>query len=380
MDFQPLILPQTKTMITLKRLLHKGQAIVAIQDARGKGEDLAIRAFEGRRYSVTHGCWYIPDEPGRVKLLEERLAQFGPVRWATEKVKAQVPMVAVPESFRELLLMKRYSPRTAGHYVIQFRKFLEYIHPVEAADFGEQEVQRYLLHLVDELKVSVSTQNQAINAIKFYLERVKKGPRKEYFIDRPFKPQQLPTVLSPEEVVRLLAQVKNVKHQCMVQLLYSAGLRLSELLNLECADIDVSRKMIVVRGGKGAKDRMTLLSHTLLQTLQGYRAQYRPQRWLFEGPGGGQYSARSVGNIVHQAAKGAGIDKRVSPHTLRHSFATHLLEAGTDIRYIQSLLGHNSSKTTERYTHVTRKGFERLVSPLDLLYSKGKSGENGSNH
>jgi integrase/recombinase XerD len=150
-------------------------------------------------------------------------------------------------------------------------------------------------------------------------------------------------------------------------LLYSSGLRISELLNLELQDIDGARKLIHVRGGKGRKDRMTILSEVANNYLQSYVEKYQPRKWVFEGPGFVRYSAKSVNNIVKRSAKLAGIGKNISAHTLRHSFATHLLENGTDLRYIQALLGHESSKTTELYTHITRRGFERVKSPLDNL-------------
>ncbi len=223
------------------------------------------------------------------------------------------------------------------------------------------------MHLVTIKKVSISTQNQAINAIKFYLERVLRGERKEYYVERPLKEWKLPTVLSEEEVQALLVQTKNLKHRCMLFFLYSAGLRISELLSLKHASIDADRGLIYVRGGKGKKDRVTLLSRVAYAYMNEYIKKYEPVTWLFEGPGGCQYSSRSVNSIIKRSCRLAGIGKQASAHTLRHSFATHLLERGTDLRYIQTLLGHESSLTTERYTHVTRKGFELLVSPLDNL-------------
>ena len=174
-------------------------------------------------------------------------------------------------------------------------------------------------------------------------------------------------VLSEEEIQKLLWATQNIKHRCIMFLLYSAGLRISELLNLKWEDVDEYRMIIYVRGGKGRKDRITLLSKLALDYLKHYIGLYEPTEWLFEGPGGEQYSSRSVNHSIHRYCKIAGIRKRVSAHTLRHSFATHLLERGTDLRYIQTLLGHESSLTTERYTHVTKRGFDKLISPLDYL-------------
>lgn len=172
-------------------------------------------------------------------------------------------------------------------------------------------------------------------------------------------------MLSKEEVLAIIRHTNNIKHQCIVSLLYSAGLRRGELLNLKLTDVDSERMLIRVENGKGGKDRYTLLSKMLLQDLRQYYRIWKPKEYLFEGQSGGKYSGRSVGQLLAQAAQRAGIRKRVTPHMLRHSFATHLLENGTDLRYIQSLLGHSSSKTTEIYTHVAVNSFKSIKNPLD---------------
>ena len=191
-------------------------------------------------------------------------------------------------------------------------------------------------------------------------------PRRFYALERPIKEKKLPVVCSKEEVLRIIAATNNLKHRCMISLLYSAGLRKNELLQLRITDINSNDKRIHVRGGKGKKDRYTLLSKTLLSDLRQYYKLYRPKDYLFEGKFGGQYTATSLGKVVKNTAKKAGIAKRVTPHTLRHSFATHLLESGVDIRYIQALLGHNSLKTTEIYTFVATKHLETIQNPLDI--------------
>ena len=215
--------------------------------------------------------------------------------------------------------------------------------------------------------MSASYQNQAINAIKFYYERVLGGQRKFYFLQRPDKERALPTVLSTTEVTTILKATQNLKHRAILTVIYSAGLRVGELINLKIKDIDSERKQIRVEQSKGKKDRYTLLSMKTLELLRVYFKEYRPQLYLFEGQDGGQYTARSVQAFFAEICHKAGIKKKVKVHTLRHSFATHLLENGTDLRYIQVLLGHESTKTTEIYTHVTTKGFEQIKSPLDDL-------------
>ncbi|MBX9851707.1 MAG: tyrosine-type recombinase/integrase [Cytophagaceae bacterium] len=199
------------------------------------------------------------------------------------------------------------------------------------------------------------------------MEEVCGNDRNTYYIDRPLKESKLPTVLAEEEISAILKAVTNIKHKAILYTIYSAGLRVSEAISLEITHIDSKRKMIVIKGGKGKKDRTTLLSEKLLLILREYYKSQRPKKYLFEGQGKERYSASSMNKILKAACIKAGIRKKVSIHTLRHSFATHLLERGTDIRYIQSLLGHNSSKTTEIYTHITKTAFERIKSPLDNI-------------
>ncbi len=302
----------------------------------------------------------------RLKELYTEISAYVPVH--VEKFNNRVSNLneLVPAEYTAMLDRQRYTEATRRNYVSQFRKFLEYIAPAPAEEITEALVKKYLAHLVNERRVSHSTQNCAINAIKFYLEHVMKGERRFYFAERPRKEWKLPNVLSQEDIARLIRETRNVKHKALIMLIYSGGLRLSEVLDLKWKDLDAKRRVLTVRG-KGNKERITLLSEVAYEYLLLYRATYVTSELIFEGPGGGRYSPRSVNNVIKRSAQKAGILKRVSAHTLRHSFATHLLEGGTDLRYIQSLLGHESSRTTERYTHVTRKGFEKLRSPLDNL-------------
>jgi site-specific recombinase XerD len=244
---------------------------------------------------------------------------------------------------------------------------LIYYKDVLPSAITERQIKEYLLYLIQEKGVSVSTQNQVINAIKAYYEKVAKQDRKTYYITRPKKPNQLPNVLSEQEVISILNAVKNVKHKAILMLVYSAGLRLGEVVNLQIKDVDSDRMQLFVKAGKGKKDRYTLLSQKALLVLRAYYKQYQPTLWLFEGQDGGQYSKRSVQNVFKHAVEKANITKRPTLHTLRHSFATHLLEKGVSLRYIQQLLGHASSKTTEIYTHITKVGMDKIDSPLDGL-------------
>ena len=186
-------------------------------------------------------------------------------------------------------------------------------------------------------------------------------------IERPRKENYLPEVLSEEEITSILKAISNLKHKAIIMVIYSGGLRISELINLKVKDIDSDRMQIRISQAKGKKDRYTLLSNKTLLILRKYFTEYKPKEWLFEGVSGGQYADSSIYSIFKKAIASANIKKKVSIHSLRHSFATHLLENGTDLRYIQNLLGHSSSKTTEIYTHITVKGFDLIKNPLDKL-------------
>jgi integrase/recombinase XerD len=273
-----------------------------------------------------------------------------------------------PEEYTLKLMELRYSPKTIKTYVGLFQEFINYYPTHDIKVIDEPMIIKFLRYLVIERKISVTYQNQSINAIKFYYEKVLGGQRKFYFIDRPAKEKTLPSVLSTEEVIEILKGTENIKHRAILMTIYSAGLRISEAINLKIKDIDSDRMQIRVEQGKGKVDRYTLLSEKTLLILREYFKQYRPTVWLFEGvTKGEQYSTRSIQNVFAAAVKKANISKDVSVHTLRHSFATHLLENGTDLRYIQNLLGHANSKTTEIYTHVTTKGFGQIKSPMDKL-------------
>lgn len=363
-------------MVILEPLSHRGMLCIAIKGKYTSKVNSWIRSRSELSYSSTHRCYY--GEYSEKLLNELREGIIGlmatvNIRWPekgereNDQTSPQARTIIVPSLYSEHLVKRRYSKSTKENYEAQFKAFLAFIHPKTAEAITEQDIHDYQIFLVSDRKASHSTQNQAINAIKFYLEQVRGGERRKYYIERPRKETKLPTVLSEDEIRSLLSETHYMKHKCILFLLYSAGLRMSELLALRECDIDRHRKLIYVRGGKGKKDRVTLLSAVAIQYLEEYLSLFKPEHWVFEGPDGGPYGATSVNSIIKRSAARAGIRKTVSAHTLRHSFATHLLEHGTDLRYIQSLLGHESSKTTERYTQVTKKGFESLVSPLDRI-------------
>ena len=265
----------------------------------------------------------------------------------------------------QFIALKRYSPATLKSYRGAFQLFLAHHAPRLPLELGKQDVLDYLAGRV-AAGISEAYQNTLINAIKFYYEQVEGQPRQYYEVPRPKRPQTNPKVLAKAEVRDLLQGTENLKHRAMLMLAYGLGLRLGEVLALTPADIDSKRMALYVRGGKGKKDRDLPLPDSLLQLLREQFRQFRPVMFLFEGQRPGEpYSERSLQLVVKQAADRAGIRRPITLHMLRHSYATHLLEAGTDIRIIRDLLGHSSIKTTEIYTHVAQHS--RPASPLDTL-------------
>jgi integrase/recombinase XerD len=360
-------------MVKLELIFHRGAECIAIRGNYSRQTYLEIRKLPGVRYSHTFSCFYVSFSQTNDDEITRRLSSFDQV---VSEIGNRLPKRAIqfPVEYDNMLERMRYSVSTRKNYHSQLRSFLEFIYPKDVGGFARDDIERYMQHLVRS-KASVSRQNIAINAIKFYLEYVMKGGRQVYYTERPRPEKKLPRVLSAEEVDRMISSTVNIKHKCILLVLYSSGLRMSELLSLKLEHINEKRKVVEVMVGKGKKDRLTLFSQVAYDWIIKYVEVYKPEVWLFEGKRGGQYSARSVDRVVKAAAYAAGIEKNVSAHMLRHSFATHLLESGVDLRYIQELLGHNDIRTTETYAHVTTKGLEKIVSPLDRL--KGLRGSEG---
>ena len=272
-------------------------------------------------------------------------------------------MKQIPK-IQQRLIIKRYSPSTVRTYLTCLKNFFAHFKNHNTETLSKEELLNYLEHLVQK-GYSKSTQNQHINAIKFYYEKYLEKEKQYYFIDRPIKDKRLPVVMSKEEVQQLLNQVHNLKHKTILILIYSCGLRISELINLKIEDIDSKRMLIQIRNSKGNKDRQVQLTNQILVLIKKYYKSYFPKEFLFNGMHGGKYSSASIQKIIKRMALRAGIRKNITPHTLRHSFATHLLEDGIDIRYIQTILGHSNIQTTQIYTHVSSKHLKNIKNPTD---------------
>ncbi len=334
-----------------------------------------LKSIPLSKWHAEENCWTMPYTDYGMEELQKIAdlfhLDFRVVNQSTSKGvprKAKHPgYLKCPESYIQKLRELRYSENTLKSYTDMFEEFMNHYPKLNVDDIVDEKIIDFIRYLVVERKVSTSYQNQSINAIKFYYERVLGGKRKIYSIDRPRREKYLPEVLSEDEVARILRVTKNLKHRALLMTIYSGGLRLSEVIHLKVKDIDSNRMQIRIEQAKGKKDRYTLLGKRTLETLREYFTEYKPKEWLFEGENGGPYSDTSIKTIFYKSVKSANINKHVSVHTLRHSFATHLLELGTDLRYIQSLLGHESSKTTEIYTHITTRGIDQIKNPLDQL-------------
>ncbi len=272
------------------------------------------------------------------------------------------------------LVLKGYSKRTIITYMGEMKCFLNLTknHDIDLLDTAR--IKSYLIYCSTALNLSEATIHSRMNALKFYYEQVLKRDKFFFEIPRPKKHLQLPKVISEEKILEGLLTIENIKHKTLLLLSYSAGLRVSEVVALKVEDIDSQRMQIFISKAKGKKDRIVPLSPVLLQLLRTYYRTYRPKIWLFESQNNlDHYSVRSAQLIFKSAFSRLGLPKSCSFHSLRHSYATHLLENGTDLRYIQELLGHNDIKTTLRYTHVSKNALENIESPLDKILRKHHS-------
>lgn len=277
------------------------------------------------------------------------------------------------EKLKTYLAQRRYSANTISAYSESLRTFFRFMDFNDLRPISNVDVEYFNTHYILKNGLSHSYQNQVINAVKIYLQKIRLVPFEMSDIERPKSTQTLPVVLSADETRRILDAPKNIKHKAMLVLVYSSGLRSGDLLNLRISDIDSDRMVIHIKRGKGGKDRIVPLSLFALELLREYFKKYRPKVFLFNGENSLQYSRTSLQKVFQKATRIANIKKKVTLHTLRHSYATHLLEGGVNLRYIQEFLGHSSPKTTQIYTHVSSVDFGKILNPFDELMSHKKT-------
>jgi len=369
-----------KPEISLKRGSHRGQAVIQIIFPYHQEIINLLRKATNARWSKTMHCWYMPEKDFVLRVFFKRFESLAFIHYSevinkpqenanpekSKKIKPrQNKNIALPKGYIERLEQERYSPNTFKIYTHYFKDFVAEFTERELPDITKEEINDYILRLIKERNISPSQQNQRINSIKFYYEKVLGRENQYYDIGRPRKERKLPDVLSKEEIAAMIKSTENKKHKCLIAVIYSCGLRRSEAINLKIEEIDTKRMQVKIKGGKGRKDRYVLLSAKTLSYLNKYYCNDEPKIYVFGGKTGLKYSATSIYNVIKNTAEAANIQKRVYPHILRHSFATHNLEQGMDLRYIQELLGHSSSKTTEIYTHVSQKDLQKFKNPFD---------------
>ncbi len=335
---------------------HKGESRIAVYFKKDPKIIERFKTLPDARWSKTLKCWHVPDTLENRKRFKITQAEDSNI------INEQV------ERFKKWLLSKRYSENTIKTYTEALSVFLNYYKSKALKDINNQDIIDFNNHYILARKLSSSYQNQMVNAIKLFFSVIEDRRIDLDLVHRPKREKTLPNVLSKEEVQRILMALSNRKHKCMLSLIYACGLRRSELLNLRMEHIDSKRMVVIIKQSKGKKDRIVPIGQKILDVLRDYYLHYKPKQWLFEGQViGEKYDERSLANVLKQAVSRAGIEKPVSLHWLRHSYATHLLESGTDLRYIQELLGHSSSKTTEIYTHVSTHQLGKIKSPFEDL-------------
>lgn len=381
-------------VIVLKPFFYRNSEQIALTFAPCAALTLAVKKIEHIKWSRTHSCWYAPCKRYYydlicsdtrhlavvdASLLKNYLCQKQglvcdvntDLHQKTVDLLVQHPLhwhnLQALTAYRNLLVTMKYSQSTVNNYCNAFHLLLRLLGPTPIDTFTKERIIKYMGWLVEIKNYSESNLNTTINALKFYFEKVLGKSAEYYDLPRPRPTHKLPDVLAEEEVVALIRKIDNLKHRALVMLSYSAGLRVSDLVNLKLRDIDSKRMLVHIRLAKGKKDRFVPLSIKALDVLREYFKEFKPTGYLFEGQNGGAYSSRSAQQIVARGKAMAGITKPGSTHMLRHSFATHQLENGTDIRYIQEMLGHSDIRTTLRYTHIAVKAIAKIQSPLDRL-------------
>jgi len=345
-----------------------------------KEERLAFKQLNGSFYHPTQRLWSLPNTEEHKKKV---VALFGDkLQEVNTNAPPQMPVPVVTEEIQleldrhfQKMSLRSYSDSTIRTYQSNLTQFFAYFKGSDYGSLTKEQIEGFVFELVQKYKISEQKQNAMINAIKSYYEHTLGLPREYYTITRPKPSKDLPNILSEEEVIAIINAPENIKHRAILHTIYSAGLRIGEVIRLRVKDVRSDDGFLFVKDSKGKKDRHTVLSPLLLDLLRKYYKVHKPSYWLFEGQDGGQYSATSIQQIYRRAVKQTGSNPWSTPHTLRHSFATHLMQRGVNIRYIQRALGHSSTKTTEVYTRVLSINSKTLKSPLDVIMESGTFGK-----
>ena len=342
----------------------------------------SIKEIPGARWSQTKKLWHFNLNRQMVELLKQKVSELAKIDFSLLKTQwKELDAKEKEEKFADIntetvkaldyyklwMEQKRYSPQTVKNYMNQIIQFFTYYQPRSYKELTVEDVERYNHEVIIKNGLSVSFQKNLVGTIKLFYAQMQNTRMDLQKLQRPFRENKLPEVLSKEDVQKIIGATNNIKHKALLSVAYACGMRRSEVLNLKLKDLDSTRKLIRIAQAKGKKDRYVCFGTKLRNLLAEYYKQYKPKVYLFEGQYEQQYGARSFELVLKHCLAKTNIKKKVTLHTLRHSFATHLLEAGTDIRYIQELLGHSSPKTTMIYTHVSSKKLSEIQSPFDDL-------------
>lgn len=342
---------------------HQNKNVIWIDFSYQKQWVDYLKANTKARWSSSQKKWHVPDTDFYRNLFGLSPKTIG------KRALSKIDPVNQPafQTYIDQLKLKGYSPNTIRCYTTEFSQLLKTLKSYPVNQLSTDKLRGYFLYCINTLKLSENMIHSRMNAIKFYFEQVLNNEKFFMDIPRPKKPSLLPKALSTHDIKKMLGTIANQKHELLLKMTYGMGLRVSELVNLKITDIDSKRMQVLISQSKGKKDRYVNLPESVLDLLRKYYLQYKPKYYLFEGQYGGQYSVRSVQAVFKKAMQKAKINKKIGVHSLRHSYATHLIEQGTDIRFVQELLGHNDIKTTMVYTGLTDQTKRNIKSPLDNL-------------
>lgn len=373
-------------VLKLSAATHRELQILKLEFKKNDEILKSLKQFQNLRWSKTLNSWYLPYNKNTSSQIFNNLKTVAFIDYAALKKTGNNSIVNTVNrvenvlqnlnedaqlkliNFKKWLLARRYSDSTIKTYTESIEIFFRFYSQKKVNEINNVDIINFNNDYILAKNLSSSFQNQITNALKLFYKIVENQQLNIQMIYRPKREKTLPNVLSKEEVKLILQAPTNIKHRAMLSLIYSCGLRCGELLKLNPSHVDSKRNLLIIKQSKGKKDRIAPLSNKIIEILREYYIIYKPKVFLFEGQiTGSAYDERSLQNVLKQALTKSKITKPVSLHWLRHSYATHLLEAGTDLRYIQEILGHSSSKTTEIYTHVSNKNIQQITSPFDTL-------------
>ena len=366
--------------IVLTPLYHRDALQIGINFRFNEEVKQHLKLFPEMNWSKTHSCFYIHFSAENKRKIYQHLQKkswfvdYAALRGVNIPKKI-IPQAEVVFSRDQKKLLHQYvaylrglrlSESSVRTYYTFIYKFVDFIAEKPLGNLVKRDLELFVEQRIAAKNYAISTHRQCMSALKHFLELHPEIPVESPDLRRPPKSRYLPTVLSKEEVIRLLTATRNLKHRAILAIIYSSGLRIGELLNLRLRDLDVERRQVIIKNSKGRKDRIVVMAESILPLLHNYINTYQPTEYFAEGRDGVKYHAESIRAFLKESCRRAGIRKRVTPHCLRHSYATHMLENGIDIRYIQELLGHSKPETTMIYTHVSRKDILQISSPLDV--------------